>query len=476
MIRSQRIIRSLSSKLEHRSIVVNNPFGGEQYCEISLFSPEDAMAKLQKASEVQKKWATTSLQTRKDLCEAVLKEMEKSKEAIAKDISGCMGKPLKQAMGEIGGVNERATAMIDLAESALSDEILPEKPGFFRKIAKEPVGVVLTIAPWNYPLLCAGNSVFPAILAGNASLLKHASITPLVAEWFEEVFARAGAPDGLVTAIHASHATIDTLIQDRAVGSVVFTGSVPGGISVNQSTARRRFIDATLELGGKDPAYVAPDCDLDQAVDTCVDAAMYNAGQSCCAIERVYVHEDIANAFLEKAVALAEQHVLGDPMDAATTMGPMAQESGVLDCVRQTEDAVAKGAKLLTGGKRTQVDGKGRFFQPTVISGCNHTMEVMKEETFGPILPIQIVKSDEEALSLMNDSDYGLTAAIFTSSMDRYNALAPHVQTGTIFRNRADYLDPYLPWTGVKDTGKGISLSVHGFRGVTKVKGYHARL
>jgi len=476
MIRSSRFCRSLSTVLEKRTISVDNPFSGEQYCNISLFSEEEAFQKLRKAEEAQKSWATTSLQTRKELCEAVLKELEKSKEEIGKDIPGCMGKPLKQAMGEIGGVNERTTAMVDLCEAALSDEILPDKAGFFRKIAKEPVGVVLTIAPWNYPLMCAGNSVFPAILAGNSSILKHASRTPLVAEWFEEVFARAGAPAGLVTAMHASHSTIDALIQDRAVGSVVFTGSVPGGISVNQSTARRRFIDATLELGGKDPAYVASDCDMELAVDTCVDAAMYNAGQSCCGIERVYVHEDIADEFIEKAVKLAEQYVLGDPMDSNTTMGPMAQESGVEDCVRQTEDALAKGAKLLTGGKRIQVDGKGRFFAPTVITNCDHSMEVMKEETFGPILPVQVVKSDEEALALMNDSDYGLTAAIFTSSMERYNAMAPFVQTGTIFRNRADYLDPYLPWTGVKDTGKGISLSSYGFRGVTKLKGYHVRL
>ena len=367
--------------------------------------------------------------------------------------------------------------MMALAPDVLKSEVLPDKPGFRRLITKEPVGVVLTIAPWNYPILTTINSVAPAILSGNSVIIKHSARTPLCADHFVDAFLEAGAPEGLVTALHTGHDEVAQVIRHPSIGFVSFTGSVPGGGAVYRAVASERFIDATLELGGKDPGYVAEDANLDAAVDTLIDGAFFNNGQSCCGIERVYVHESKYDAFLEQAQTVLAGYRLGNPADASTTHGPLAQANACSFLQSQTDDAKARGARLLMGGSATvDAAGKGRFFQPTLLAECDHTMDIMTEESFGPVLGVAPVRSDEEAIALMNDSEYGLTASIFTGSEERAAEMAPRIETGTLFMNRCDYLDPLLPWTGVKNTGKGVSLSAHGFQGFNKLKGYHFKL
>lgn len=459
------------------TLSVDNPYTGETFVEVPLVDTAGALELVDRSSAAQREWARTSIESRIELLERFIVAMKGSSDAIAADISGQMGKTLASARGEISGMTERCEAMMALAPDVLKSEVLPDKPGFRRLITKEPVGVVLTIAPWNYPILTTINSVAPAILSGNSVIIKHSARTPLCADHFVDAFLEAGAPEGLVTALHTGHDEVAQVIRHPSIGFVSFTGSVPGGGAVYRAVASERFIDATLELGGKDPGYVAEDANLDAAVDTLIDGAFFNNGQSCCGIERVYVHESKYDAFLEQAQTVLAGYRLGNPADASTTHGPLAQANACSFLQSQTDDAKARGARLLMGGSATvDAAGKGRFFQPTLLAECDHTMDIMTEESFGPVLGVAPVRSDEEAIALMNDSEYGLTASIFTGSEERAAEMAPRIETGTLFMNRCDYLDPLLPWTGVKNTGKGVSLSAHGFQGFNKLKGYHFKL
>lgn len=363
-----------------------------------------------------------------------------------------------------------------LAPECLAAEELPHKANFTRRIEKLPVGVVLCIAPWNYPLLTAVNCIVPAVLAGNAVQLKHSPRTPLCAEAFERAFVAAGAPSGLVQSLACENDAVHAAIALPEVGLVSFTGSVGVGRSVHAS-ASRRFIDTTLELGGKDGAYVAADADVEAAAASLVDGAFYNAGQSCCAIERVYVHEAVYDDFVAAALPLVQAYTLGDPLDSSTSLGPLALPTAPSFLLGQVEDATRRGARLLCGGHPTACPtaGTGRFFAPTLLDRCDHTMMVMREESFGPVLGVCKVRSDDEGAARVDDSIYGLTAAIFTRDAERAERFAARVRVGTVFMNRCDYLDPLLPWTGRKNSGKGASLSSHGFKAVTRLKGIHLK-
>eukprot|EP01083_Nonionella_stella_P133314 405263_1 len=459
------------------SFVVDNPYTGQEFCTIPGITDSQATQQVDLASKAFNKWRHVPIQDRIDLCNGFVKKMEESSEKIAKDITCQMGKPLEQALGEVEGCLHRARTMISLAPSALADTDLTnsngKQKGELRLIAREPVGTVLCLSPWNYPLLCAVNVVVPAVLAGNSVLLKHSSRAPLCATHFEHAFGEAGSPHGLVQAINASHDQIATIIRDPRIGYVSFTGSVPAG-KIIQKSVSERFIDATLELGGKDPAYVCDDADVERAARSLVDGAMYNAGQSCCSVERAYVHASLYDRFLEIAVAEAEKYTLGDPMDQTTSMGPMAQDSACGFLTGQVADAVQKGASLLCGGESTKDKaGCGRFFQPTILSGCSQDMRVITEESFGPILPVVKVESDTDAIQKMNDTDFGLTASAWTSSRARALKLCKQLDAGTVFHNRCDALDPKLPWSGRKDSGKGCSLSSLGFNALTRTKSYN---
>jgi acyl-CoA reductase-like NAD-dependent aldehyde dehydrogenase len=458
-----------------RTVVVDNPFSGATYCEVPLAGEAEAVALITRSAAAQKDFAQTQVAERVALVGRFAEAALSMKETIARDISGMMGKPIAQARGEVDTLVARSRYMASVAEEALADVLLPAVPNFHRKVIREPLGVVLDIAPWNYPLLTAVNAVVPAVLAGNSVVLKHASRTPLCGDHFVKAFEKAGAPRDLVTSLNADHEVCAAMIARPEVGFVAFTGSVPGGHQV-YANAARRFIDAGLELGGKDPGYVAPDADFDHAVANLVDGAFYNAGQSCCGIERIYVHESLYARFLDAAVAQVKQYRLGDPMDEATTLGPLAQPGSDAFLAKQVDEARSKGARVLCGGAATKVNGMGRFFDPCVVADATHGMSIMVEESFGPVVGIGCVRDDEEALRLMNDSPYGLTCAIWTSDEGRAERMARRLETGTVFMNRCDYLDPALPWVGVKDSGKGLTLSKWGFQALTRMKSLHFRL
>jgi acyl-CoA reductase-like NAD-dependent aldehyde dehydrogenase len=395
------------------------------------------------------------------------------KDQVALDITRQMGKPLIQASREVDTMLDRAETMLRLAPVALRDDLLPAKEGFRRYMHREPLGIVLNIPAWNYPLLIAVNVIIPALAAGNAVLIKHARLTPLCGDAFVEAFRKTSLPQDLVASIHVGHATIRKLIDQRAVDFISFTGSVEGGRQVYQA-ASTQLIDMGLELGGKDPALVCEDANFQYAVENTVDGAFYNTGQSCCAVERVYVMRSIYPRFVDAYVAEVEKYKVGNPEQEATSLGPLAQAKAVTFLEQQVNDAVSRGAKVLTGGQR--LPGPGYYFQPTVLTNVDHTMSVMMEETFGPLIGILPVDSEEEAVRLMNDSPYGLTASIWTEDIARGEALAARTNAGTVYVNRCDYLDPELAWAGIKDSGHGCTLSHLGYQYLTRPKSFHLRL
>ena len=384
-----------------------------------------------------------------------------------------MGRPVSQSPGELKrGFHEGALYMCDIAVEALQDISVPQKEGFQRFIRREPLGVVLVVAPWNYPWLTSVNAVVPALLAGNAVILKMAAQTPLVAERYAEAFKAAGLPPGVFQFLHLDHAQVAKVIADRRIAFVAFTGSVPGGQAV-QRAAAARFVGTGLELGGKDPAYVRADADLDSAVENLVDGSYFNSGQSCCGVERIYVHKKVFKPFVEGFVELTRRYRLGNPLEKDTNLGPLVRADAA-DTVRgQIRQAVKKGAKALLKLK----DQPGTpYLPPEVLIDVDHGMAVMTEESFGPVVGIQPVKDDDEAVALMNDSRYGLTASIWTKDAEAALRVGERVDTGTWFMNRCDYLDPALAWTGVKDSGRGCTLSRLGLEAFTRPKSFHLRL
>ncbi|WP_339412529.1 aldehyde dehydrogenase family protein [Pseudomonas sp. EA_35y_Pfl2_R5] len=450
-----------------------SPIDGSVYVERRLASNPEIQAALAKAELAQQAWKNTPLAERIAIARKAISAFAAKETQLAEELCWMMGRPIRYAAGEVRGFVERASCMADIAEQALADIKVPEKPGFIRFIRREPLGVALVIAPWNYPYLTAVNAVMPALLAGNAVLLKHSAQTPLCAERMVEAFNEAGLPDGVFQYLHLSHGETEALIQAPSINHVAFTGSVPGGTMVER-VAVGRFLSIGLELGGKDPAYVRADADLAHAVETTIDGAFFNSGQSCCGIERIYVHESLYDAFVEKAVALVKQYKLGRSDDPDTTLGPLVRAEAA-DFVRgQIHDAIERGATAHLVPADFALDHPGsQYLAPQVLTNVHHGMRVMTEESFGPVVGIQKVKDDEEALALMNDSEFGLTAAIFSRDVNAAMALAERVEAGTVFLNRCDYLDPALAWTGVKNSGRGCTLSSVGFEHVTRPKSFH---
>jgi acyl-CoA reductase-like NAD-dependent aldehyde dehydrogenase len=384
-----------------------------------------------------------------------------------------MGRPVTQAPNELRrGFQERALYMCGIAEQALADVKVEKKEGFERFIRREPLGAVLVVAPWNYPWLTSVNAVVPALLAGNAVILKMAAQTPLVAERYAEAFAAAGLPEGVFGYLHMDHEATARVIADPRIGYVAFTGSVAGGQAV-QRAASARFVGTGLELGGKDPAYVRPDAALGSAIESLVDGAYFNSGQSCCGVERIYVHRALFKPFVEGFVDLAKQYRLGNPLEPDTNLGPMVRTAAAENVRAQIADAVGRGAKALLNLKDKAATP---YLPPEVLVDVDHGMAIMTEETFGPVVGIQAVADDEEAIRLMNDSRYGLTASIWTEDLDAALAIGERVETGTWFMNRCDYLDPALAWTGVKDSGRGCTLSRLGLETFTRPKSFHLRV
>jgi len=432
---------------------------------------------LHAAVGAQREWRDVPLGDRLDACRRMVAWMVEHAENIAVELAWQMGRPVVHGPLEIRrGFAERAEHMLAIANGALADTELEPKPGFRRFIRRESLGVVLVLAPWNYPFLTAVNAVIPAIVAGNTVVLKVASQTPLVAERWSAAFTAADLPDGVFQHVHASHDAVARMIGDDRVGFVAFTGSVEGGHAV-QRAAAQRFLATGLELGGKDPAYVRHDADLDASIAELVDGSFFNAGQSCCGIERIYVDRRVFDRFVDGFVTLTRDYVLGNPLDRTTTLGPMVRADAAAFVRGQVDEAVQKGARALIDPRSFPADAPGTpYVAPQVVVDVDHSMRIMSEETFGPVVGIMPVEDDDHAVSLMNDSAYGLTASVWTRDVEAAIAIGDRVETGTWYLNRCDYLDPALAWTGVKDSGRGVTLSTLGYDALTRPKSFHLRM
>ncbi|MDE2730492.1 MAG: aldehyde dehydrogenase family protein [Bacteroidota bacterium] len=453
-----------------------SPVDGQLYVERDVATSKEILRAVSRARCGQTAWRAAGISQRAGYCSQFVKAFAANSAEIAEEISWQMGRPILHAPGEVSGVAERARYMISVAEEALADIEPDPKPGFRRFIAREPLGVVLVIAPWNYPFLTAINAVMAAIMAGNAVILKPSSQTPLSAERFAEAFAAAGLPDGVFQFLHLTREDTARLIGYHGIDHVMFTGSVSGGRSIKQSAARR-FIGVGLELGGKDPAYVRADASVEFTAKQLVDGAFYNAGQSCCAVERIYVHEDIFEDFVAAFVEGTRQLQLGDPLSPATTLGPVVRPKAAAFVQGQIADAVREGAQTwIDPSAYPQTRRGAAYVAPQVLTDVHHGMRIMKEETFGPAVGIMKVGSDDEAVALMNDSPFGLTGSVWTRDESAAMAVGNRVQTGTWFMNRCDYLDPALAWTGVKDSGQGCTLSRIGYEQLTRPKSFHLKL
>lgn len=453
-----------------------SPVDGRVYAERPLADVASLDVALAAAVAAQARWRLVPVEVRAAYCSRFVDALLAKAGEILPELSWQMGRPLSQAPGELRGFEERARYMIEIAPQALEALRAGPKPGFERFVRREPLGVVLTIPAWNYPYLIAVNSVVPALMAGNALILKHSNQTALCAERFAAAFEEAGLPAGVFQYLHMDHELAGRAIADSRVAQVAFTGSVRGGHAVEEA-AVGRFLGVGLELGGKDPAYVRADAQLPQVVGNLVDGAFFNSGQSCCGIERIYVYQDIYEDFIEQFVSLTRQYRLGHPLDTATTLGPLVRASAAESVRSQIADAVAQGARALIDPAEFPADQPGSpYLAPQVLVDVNHQMRVMTEESFGPVVGIMKVRSDEEALTLMNDSDYGLTASLWTTDEEAALALGDRLQTGTVFMNRCDYLDPALAWVGVKHSGRGCTLSKIGYEHLTRPKSFHLRL
>jgi acyl-CoA reductase-like NAD-dependent aldehyde dehydrogenase len=457
-----------------KPIQLISPVDGRAYVERPPLSPKAAEAAVSRARAAQKPWAARPLDDRIALVKAGIAALIAMKEEIAEELARQMGRPIRFGQGEMGGVNARTDYMASIAAETLAPHMIEDSNAFRRYIAREALGVVFVIAPWNYPFLTAINTIVPALIAGNTVVLKHASQTLLAGERLAQAFHATGMPEDVFQNVVLDHATTESLIRGRAFDFVNFTGSVAGGQAIERAAAGT-FTPLGLELGGKDPGYVRADANLDAAVDTLMDGAMFNSGQCCCGIERIYVHESLYDAFVEKAVAWVKALKLGSPLDPETTLGPMANVRFAKVVRDQVAEAIAAGAKPLIDPAHFPADDGGAYLAPQILVNVDHTMRVMTEESFGPVVGIMPVRDDAEALALMNDSPYGLTASIWTQDYDTAAEIGRQVETGTVFMNRADYLDPALCWTGCKETGRGGSLSYLGFHSVTRPKSYHLK-
>ena len=448
-----------------------SPIDGSVFASRETLTIDEARTKIAGVRAAQKAWAARPLQERIDLVLAGVAAVGAMNDEIVPELAQMMGRPVRYG-GEFGGFDERAQYMAQIAEESLADIKVGEDATFRRYIKRIPHGVVFVVAPWNYPYMTAINTIAPALIAGNTVVLKHATQTLLVGERMAAAFHSVGVPEDVFANVFLDHDTTSALIAERAFDFVNFTGSVGGGQAMERAAAGT-FTGVGTELGGKDPGYVMEDADLDAAVDTLVDGAMFNAGQCCCGIERIYVHESLYDAFVEKAVALVKGYKLGNPMDPETTLGPMANTRFAAEVRAQIAEAVAEGATALIDDFAE--DDGGAYLTPQILTNVTHDMRVMRDESFGPVVGIMKVSSDAEAIALMNDCEFGLTASLWTSDVDRAAAIGDQLETGTVFMNRADYLDPGLCWTGCKNTGRGGGLSVIGYQNLTRPKSYHLK-
>ncbi|MEN8657633.1 aldehyde dehydrogenase family protein [Marivita sp.] len=454
-----------------KTVDLISPIDGSVYLTRDVLTRDAAFDAAKRAKAAQADWVARPVSERIALVRKAGEIIGQQTDRMATELAHQMGRPIRYG-GEYGGFNERLSYMADVAEESLTPIQIEDSDAFRRVIKRTPWGTALVIAPWNYPYMTAINTVAPALIAGNTVILKHAGQTLAVGDHLAEAFRAAGVPEDVFQNLVLDHDTTSALLSERAVDFVNFTGSVGGGQAIERAAAGT-FIPVSTELGGKDPGYVRADANVDAAVDTLLDGAMFNSGQCCCGIERIYVHESLFDQFVEKAIAWVNAQKLGNPLETDTTMGPMANVRFAKEVRAQIEEALADGAKAHID--TMPADDGGAYLTPQILTNVNHKMRVMRDESFGPIVGIMSVKDDEEAIALMNDSQFGLTASIWSADIATAEAIGDRIETGTVFLNRCDYLDPALCWTGCKDTGRGQGLSKLAYQALTRPKSYHLK-
>ena len=468
-------------------ITTLSPIDNKECFKCTKTTPEYINKRLNKMLVTQKAWKQTQLTHRINILNKFLEEIRKQTDLISNRLTIEMGRPIRYCQSEIDGLISRAESMIQISTTILLENNFEIQTHLKKKIKHEPLGIVLIIPAWNYPYLISINTLIPALLSGNAVVFKNSSQTPTVGNIYESCLKKAGLHEDLFLNIYTDHYMAGQIVADSRINYVAFTGSVRGGRTIiNQANDYKLtginnqpslgFKPVTLELGGKDPAYVCEDADLEMCASEIADGCFFNSGQCCCAVERVYVHKNVYNKFIELVKKYAESLVLGNPLDFKTTLGPMTKH-GSADIIRyKVKNAINQGAKQIVDQNIFHLSiMESNYLAPQILINVNHNMEIMTEETFGPVMPIMKVENDEEAIKLMNDSKYGLTASVWTRDLERGEQICNQIKTGTVFVNRCDYLDPELAWTGVKETGMGCSLSYLAYYHLTRPKSYYMR-
>ena len=451
------------------------PIDNSILVERKFASPQEIDSTLNTSKKIFVEWSTTALTQRKEILTKFVDIFLNNSAEIEEELCRQMGRPISQCNGEMKGFEERARYMIEKSEEALENIVSKKNNEFDNFISKDPLGTIFIVAPWNYPYNTSVNSIVPSLLSGNSVILKHSSQTPLCAEQLFNAAKLSGLPEGVFQFLHLDHASTSKIISDQRIDHVLFTGSVSGGRQVKKAIGER-FINAGLELGGKDPAYVRKDCNIQHAIENLTDGSFFNSGQSCCGIERIYVDAEVYDEFVEGVKNVTEKYILDNPLNKHTNLGPVVKLSAAQRIRTQIKEAIDSGAQDIIRKENFKIsEDNNCYVSPSVLVNVDHSMKFMMEETFGPSVGIMKVKNENEAAELMNDSPYGLTACIWTSDKEFAQSFGPRINTGTFFMNRCDYLDPGLAWTGVKNTGTGVTLSVLGFDHVTRVKSYHYR-
>jgi acyl-CoA reductase-like NAD-dependent aldehyde dehydrogenase len=452
-------------------VKVTNPATGTVIQELAEDGPEDVARKHERARQAQPGWAARPYEERASAIRRFRDLLVRGRDELARTLTSEMGKPITQSRNELEATPGRIDFFLETTPSVLREETVLQREGMEEAITREPLGVVANVSAWNYPYFVGSNVFIPALLTGNTVLYKPSEFATLTGLAIGDLMREAGVPEDAFIVVTGSGETGAALVGQK-VQAVFFTGSYATGRRI-ASEAGSRLIRLNLELGGKDPVYVGDDVDVKAAAASVAEGAFYNTGQSCCAVERVYVHTQVHDRFLDAFMESVRGYVVGDPMDPHTFIGPLARPAQVAFLERQVENARAKGGRLVLGGKR--IDVPGCWFEPTVVAEADHSMDLMRDESFGPLIGIQRVSDDEEAVGLMNDTPYGLTAGVYTRDRDRARRVLSRVNSGSVYWNCCDRVSPRLPWTGRGHSGIGSTLGRDGIRAFVQPKAWHLR-
>ena len=453
------------------ALTIVNPATGTTLARVPADSPRAVRDKYARARAAQPAWARVPLRKRLAAIEQFRALVQERAEDLARTLTLEVGKPIRQSRNELKGLVTRLDFFLEASVRTLRDEKVFDDTAMEERISHEPLGVVANISAWNYPYFVGSNVFVPALIAGNAVLYKPSEYATLTGQHIADLLHAAGIPDDVFIPVVGAGPTGAALLR-QPVDGIFFTGSYATGARI-AAAAGRSMVKVQLELGGKDPVYVCEDVDVKAAAAALADGAFYNTGQSCCSVERIYVHASVYDAFLDAFVAEVKGYRMGDPMDESTYIGAITRKPQLAVLKSQVADARRKGAKLVAGGKA--VRGKGNWFEPTVLAGVDHTMSVMREETFGPVIGVQSVDGDATAIAQMNDTEYGLTAGVYTTDEARARRILAQVHAGSVYWNCCDRVSPRLPWSGVKHSGLGLTLSTYGIQAFTRPKAWHLR-